>query len=107
MVEHGVFTITGLTAPPPLCNAGDNLGQCEDNFGQSGDNSTVDSWTVYPGQWSRRTLSIWTVDSVSCDDANWTIFRQLVEEKSDRLLSELLSCRSLVTDTGAYTSLIL
>ena len=72
-----VFILTGLTAPPPLCNTGDNLGQCEDNFGhggdnfghcednfeQSGDNSPVDSWTVYPGQWSRRTLECgqWTL----------------------------------------------
>ena len=83
-------------------HSGGNFGQSEDNFGQSGDNSTVDSvpWSVVT-----ENIGVWTVDTVSCDDANWTIFCQLVEEKSDRLLSELLSCRSLVTDTGAHTSL--
>ena len=57
-----MFTITGLTAPPPLCNTGDNLGQCEDNFGQSGDNSTVDSVP-----WSVVTENIVNMDSGHCE----------------------------------------
>ena len=69
-----VFILTGLTAPPPLCNTRDNLGQCEDNFGhsegnfgqsednfgQSGNNSTVDSvpWSVVT-----ENIGVWTVDT--------------------------------------------